>query len=329
MKRKRSLTSTQNHRNTPSTTRSVQTSLKGCPLLQLPREIRVLILQRLLYSPEPLGRKSVDNHEDISERRLMNAFTLYPAIMRVCRQVYDEGYEVLYCQNTAKATITLYHNDECSSVILLDGIYLHSPGVIIQHRFIKWDVTVSLHIEIPREAPVTIFRFVSEILREIPNLKDLKVRLELWDDVDDPDSHITFADPQDCADIAEQIFRPFSAIRVEQVEFIDKHGYLIHTTLPLSRLIMSDIPPPTTLHNLFNNLGLFLDDSLSEQSRRVVKARLAPLAVACDQYDVDGFRSALRPLLHYLSHFRGLKLPQHLAEELTHTAIEMGNIPDC
>ena len=50
---------------------------------------------------------------------------------------------------------------------------------------------------------------------------------------------------------------------------------------------MSDVPPPMTLHRMFNDLDHFLDNLLSEQSRRVVKARLAPLRVACDQYDVD------------------------------------------
>ena len=168
----------------------------------------------------------------------------------------------------------------------------------------------------------------------IPNLNKLKVRLELWDhrDLFDPESHIIFADPYDFDDIAEQIFRPFSIIRVRQVEFVDKREYPIRTTLSLSRLMMSDIPPPMTLHRLFNDLDLFLDNSLSEQSRRVVKARLALLGVACDQYNVDAFRSTLRLLLTYLSYFRGLVPPQHLIEfvqDSTFTETGMGKISDC
>ena len=332
MKRKRSSTPTQNRYNTPSTTRSEQTNHKGCPLLQLPCELRVRILQHLLYSSESLGTKSDDNHKHISERRFKKTFTFCPTILRVCRQVYKEGYEILYCQNTARATLILWYDDECSSVNLLDGI--HYFGVTIAHRFIKWDVTVKLHIEIPKDMPDTIFRFISDILRVIPNLKDLKVRLELWDkeDLHDPESHITFADPHDFDDIAEQIFRPFSIIRVRQAEFINKQGYPIRTTLSLSRLMMSDIPPPMTLHKLFNDLNLFLDNSLSEQSQRVVKARLALLEVACDQYDVDFFRSALRSLLVYLSYFRGLEPPQSLIEFAQDSAFAetgMGKISDC
>ena len=335
MVRKRSSTLTQNHCNTPSATRSVQTSLKGCPLLQLPHELRVLILQQLLYSPEPLGKKSDDNHEHISQRHFKKTFTFYPAILRVCRQVYKEGYEVLYYRNTAKATIILCFNDEHSIVECLDNIIpLHDLRAAIAHRFINWDVTVKLNIEFPKDMPDTMFRFTSNILRAVSSLNKLKVRLELWDneDLHDPESHVTFADPQDFDDIAEQIFRPFSIIRVRQVEFIDKREYPIRTTLSLSRLMMGNIPPPMTLHRLFNDIDLFLDESLSEQSRKVVKARLAPLELACDQYDVDAFRSTLRSFLTYLGYFRGLVPPQHLIEFAQNSAtIEtgMGKISDC
>jgi len=53
--------------------------------------------------------------------------------------------------------------------------------------------------------------------------------------------------------------------------------------------MMSDTaPPPITLHELFDDLISFLDDSLTEQSFKVVKAtRLALLELACSQYDVD------------------------------------------
>ena len=170
--------------------------------------------------------------------------------------------------------------------------------------------------------PDTMLKFTSKILRAVSSLNKLKVRLELWDNEDlyDPESHVTFTDPQDFD------------IRARQVEFVDKREYPIRTTLPLSRFMMSDIPPSMTLHRLLNDLDLFLDDLLSEQSRRVVKARLAPLEMACDQYDVDAFRSTLRSFLTYLSYFRGLVPPQHLIEFAQDSAsIEtgMGKISDC
>jgi hypothetical protein len=318
MKRKRSLTLTQSRCNTSSTTRLEQSSHKVCPLLQLPCELRFRILQNLLYSSKPLGKKSDDNPKRIYGRRFRKNFKFYPAILAVCRQVYAEGYEILYRQNTATATMMLWDDDECSSVTCLkDLIPLHGLGVVICQRFTNWDVTVKLNIiKIPKDATDTIIRFTSDILREIPNLNKVKVRLELWKyrDLYDPESHVTFADPRDFGDIAEQIFRPFSTIRVRQAEFIDKLGYPIRTTLPLSRLMMSESPPPMTLHRLFNDLSLFIDGSLSGQSRRVVKARLVPLQIACDQYDVDAFCFTLRSLLAYLSCVRDLVPPHHLVE---------------
>ena len=324
MKRKRS--------STPPTRRSVQASHKGCTLLQLPRELRVQILQYLLYSPEPLGKKCDDNHGHISERRLQNTFTFYPAILRVCRQVYTDGYEILYCQNIASANILLCYDDECSSVDLLDGISPYRLGGTISHRFLKWDISVKLHIEIPKGVPDKIFDFVSDILYVIPNLKHLKVRLEFYSEDHDPESHITFADPLDFDDIAEQIFRPFSTIRVRRAEFVDKQGNPIRTTLSLSGLMMSDTPPPMKLHSLFDDLERFLDDSLTAQSRKVFEARLNPLELACRQYDVDAFRSTLRSLLPYLSQFRGLVPPQHLiefAQDSASVETGMGKISDC
>ncbi|KAK3167985.1 hypothetical protein OEA41_004431 [Lepraria neglecta] len=260
-------------------------------------------------------------------------FTFYPAILCVSQQVHNEGYEILYRQNTATATINLDPEDEYSTVECLDNLIPpDNLGAAIACRFTKWEVTVKLNINVPKDATNIIFDFVSGILRAIPNMNKLKVQLNLWD-YPERRELITFANPYDFDDIAEQIFRPFSTIRVRQAEFVDKSGYPIRSALSLSRLMMSDTAPPAiTLHELFNDLSLFLDDSLSKQSRRVVNARLVPLEVACDQYDVDTFRSTLRSLLAYFSYFRGLVAPQHLvkfAQDSASAETGNGRIPDC
>jgi hypothetical protein len=169
-------------------------------------------------------------------------------------------------------------------------------------------------VQIPKDATNIIFDFVSGILRAIPNLNKLKVRLHLWDCPEFREL-TTFANSHDFDDVAEQIFRPFSTIRVRQAEFVDKSGYPIRSALSLSRWMTSDTaPPPVTLHELFGDLSSFLDDSLSKQSRRAVNARLVHPEVACDQYDINTFRSTLRSLLENFGHFRGLVPPQHLVE---------------
>ena len=101
------------------------------------------------------------------------------------------------------------------------------------NRFTKWDVTVKLNINIPKDATNAIFDFVSGSLRPIPNLNKLKVQLNLWD-YPERRKFITFANPHDFDDIAEQILRPFSTIRVKQVDFVDKQGYPIRAALSLS-----------------------------------------------------------------------------------------------
>ena len=98
--------------------------------------------------------------------------------------------------------------------------------------------------------------------------------------------------------------------------------------------MMSDKPRPSifALSELYAHLDSFLDGVLSEQSYRVVKARLSLLELAGNQNDVDVFRSALRPLLDYLSHHRGLIPPQHLvefAQDSATTATGMRQIADC
>ena len=93
-------------------------------------------------------------------------------------------------------------------------------GVAIACRFTKWDVSVKLNINIPEDATNIIFDFVSGVLRAIPTLNKLKVQLNLWDH---PERR-KFTNPHGFDDIAEQIFRPFSSIRVKQADFVDKQG---------------------------------------------------------------------------------------------------------
>ncbi len=237
-------------------------------------------------------------------------FAFYPAILCVSQQVLNEGYEILYHQNTATATISLDSDDERSTVECLDNL-IPFDG-LIACRFTTWNVTIKLNIQPSKYATNMIFDFVSRVLRANPNLNKLKVQLKLWD-YPERRKFITFPNPHDFDDIAERILRPFSIIRIKQADFVDKQG--IRAALSLSKLMMSDTPPPPiTLHELFNYLISFLHDSLPEQSFGVVKARLALLELARSQYDVDAFRSILRLLLEYLNCSRDLVLPRHLVE---------------
>ena len=264
----------------------------------------------------------------------------YPAILCVCRQIFDEGYEILYHHNTAAAIIDGF--DQFYTVGHLNSI---APKELRDHkfarRFTKWSITFSVFFKHPDRHILDKIRdgtsvFISKILSVIPNLNELKGRIELedYDSVTEIglDGIFVFANHLDLGDVAEQIFRPFSSVRVKNAEFVDQKGQPIRTTLSLSRLMMSDYPPLITLHKLYLDLIAFLEGSLSEDSHRVVTARLALLELASTQCDIDVFRFALRPLLDYLIHYRGLIPPQHLvefAQDSATTATGIRWITDC
>lgn len=338
MKRKRSSTQSQPHSNTFSitkrVTRSTTPSLKKCSLLQLPPEVRARILQHLLYSAEPLGRKSgvpVSMNRSITYRFNEKSFTLYPAILRVCRQIYEEGKDILYRQNTAKATLS-WRNERLlfppSSMSCLHNILpLGSHDFELTRRFTKWDVTVEVYLDCPRTVRFMVANFIFGILCTIPNLHELKVRL-LWYGMG---NQIQIGNHQDFDDVAEQLFRPFSKLRVRKVDFVDKDGRPIRTMESLSRLMMSDTPPHD-LHGLLNNLYFFIDHSIAAPSRPMVKSHTFLLTAARNEYDVEAFRFALRQFLAYLRHFRGLEPPEHIlefAQDSVSAATNMGRIIDC
>ena len=285
--------------------------------MQLPREVRTQILKYLLYSPEPLRKESFDSQTDESRNEIYvdPTFKFYPSILGVCRQLYLEGGNILYFQNIATATVTVWGSSDCVPFRYLDGVISEYSEKILR-RFTRWDILVRVQFEDLETEIDTISKFVTETLSKIPNLTRLWVRLLIWgpqDELESDDAYpFHFDNPRDLDDIAEQIFRPFSILRVKQAEFTDDEGKPLYSTLPLSRLMMSDHPSSVTLYKLISDLRYFLVDSLSETSLKILNPRLALLRIARDQYDVPAFRFALRSILTYLISFRGLTPPSHL-----------------
>lgn len=331
MKRKRLSTLPNKRHHKPS----------ACGLLQLPRELRIQIFQHLLYSPKPLGVEFEGNDRLAKARRNKRTFTFYPAILCVSQQLYAEGYEVLYGQNTVTATINLEPRSvdsftECLGNLISFHASYDNYDSAVARRFNKWHVTIKQHIEIPVQGNEVVSKFVSRFLRTIPNLAKLKVQLHLWTQPErwkfpERRKSFTFDNPQNFDDFADQILRPFSAVRVRQAEFVDQQASPIRAASSLSRLMMSDTPS-TDIRDLFYDLSSFLRHAVSYESRGVLMCRLIPLEIALDQYDVDNFRFHLRSILASLSSFRGLTLPQHLlefAQDLASFETANGRIPGC
>ena len=80
-------------------------------LTGLPKEVRLEILRYLLYWHEPLDKKK-PSHLLAPATLPHNAFTLHPEVLRVNRQLHNEGHGVLYTHNTIAMNIVAEVNGE-------------------------------------------------------------------------------------------------------------------------------------------------------------------------------------------------------------------------
>ena len=75
--------------------------IQSVALLELPAEVRQIILRQLLWSSHPL--ESLQNTlawQARAVRELCPTLSLYPSILRTCRQLHEEGTAILYGENS-------------------------------------------------------------------------------------------------------------------------------------------------------------------------------------------------------------------------------------
>lgn len=82
-------------------------------LLQLPTEIRLKILEYIVYSPQPLIAKPVPCaecaniapevalHTHFFKHKQRKTLGIYPEVLRTCHQLRDEGTPILYSNNAS------------------------------------------------------------------------------------------------------------------------------------------------------------------------------------------------------------------------------------
>ena len=70
---------------------------KRSPLMELPAEIRIKVLAEILSQQKPLKvmRVDYDRGNAICSREV-GTFSFYPAVLLVCRAIYEEGVAILY-----------------------------------------------------------------------------------------------------------------------------------------------------------------------------------------------------------------------------------------
>lgn len=131
------------------------------PLLDLPSDIRDEVLRCLLTQDEPLlsvpkGKDYIKNGSDMDfERAFVHRYyKLDPAILRACKQLYDEGSRILYKENTFAITAP-FNFPEASGCCYPSDESMHDVFVLNHRRLealfnqypklreaVKWNVHV-------------------------------------------------------------------------------------------------------------------------------------------------------------------------------------------
>ena len=95
-------------------------------LLELPPEIRKLILRLLLLSSTPIGQSPHDCHSQHKhEESITHTIPCLSAqVLLACRQLFREGREILYNDNTASIHVTLKNRVGLQVAVLGSVLYL-------------------------------------------------------------------------------------------------------------------------------------------------------------------------------------------------------------
>jgi hypothetical protein len=191
-------------------------------LLTLPYEIRDQILHEVLTSPSsclrwPHETEHKASLQNLGHRKGKNDSAVYPAVLRSCKQLRDEGLPILY-RNTFGMDL---HIDEDDDRLEFQGYDLSQGWNVIPYQARRQlfqlvrKLQVTIHVESDRDQKLppldtgesSGYRFVvsklCERLLEMPNLASLHLTIALQN------KH-QFADDNE---IGEQILTPLTLLR--------------------------------------------------------------------------------------------------------------------
>ena len=173
---------------------------KKFPLMKLPTEVRLKILEELLVCNAPLRISNwVDKREDdhlyippYSTLEMWKNFKLYPEILRSCKQLSSEGTPLLYDKNSIDVQFHHRYQGDYSSAFLRPGwtfgvSFMEGlvPSTYLQHRVRKLHVTFQSYTSYDaRDAREMVRTFVLR-LNQLPNIKSLTIHFEQSLDVID------------------------------------------------------------------------------------------------------------------------------------------------
>jgi hypothetical protein len=220
------------------------------PLMKLPAEIRLKILEQLLVckhgplritGPAHCSHSSHDSNprDPVHHTSLYypkrKTLDLHPAVLCVSKQLYQEGRQILYGQNSFD--VKLWYDDYCD-------FYDDEDDYGARSRFMRcgWDmlnfveamtIPLSLRVFVQRlhltisisayDDEFDIRRVIRAFIRRLPLLRGVKslvIHLEKDDDSDDDDDDDDDDGENWYIEWANNLFRPFGLVRgLEKVSF--------------------------------------------------------------------------------------------------------------
>ena len=191
-----------------------QTILSHSHLLQLPTEIRLKILEYVLYNPKPLiphprpcaqCTRSVPRvalYTHLFEHKIQKkTLGVYPDILATCHQLHNEGTPLLYC-NTAALIARLSPKEPPNQVFSIGHTNINvlqaEPGqtFILPRRPTPLSPS-KLHVVVevgddPHESAVTLIATLADILKySFVSLRELTVYLAVDSFLERPSSYMS------------------------------------------------------------------------------------------------------------------------------------------
>jgi hypothetical protein len=213
--------------------------------MKLPAEVRLEILRKLLWTPEPLKLFREASEQATTLPTLLypvelppwddgvigTNYTLYPQILAVCRKLNEEGGPVLYGENTVDVVVSLNpYRPRFEWMGHLSSLASISESFSVRTR--KFRITIDARIPpyVASMAMRDVVRGLVKVLQANPQWCSLDIRLE---------NHISHP-MQDETSSNEEILRPLNLLR--RLQHIEFTGVSPQFAAELSKLAKSNRP---------------------------------------------------------------------------------------
>ena len=156
--------------------------------LELPTEVRGLVLKELLWCSEPIDFQSRLPMAKYSTRNPLSDPKLYPHVLRTCQQLHEEGSVILY-NNTIKCRAWSKHPVQLSAPHMFPHILSasHCIGTLGELPRAICEKICRIHVEVTagssKEEDLRILqcqlRALTRVIKETPSWKHVTIELNV------------------------------------------------------------------------------------------------------------------------------------------------------